>query len=115
MATRTATAEADPIIESRDDLLAVFQKGEKPKEDWRIGTEHEKFVFWKDTKRAPSYEEPGGIHALMIGLTLAPAGQFELSGAPLDNLHETCAETDRHLRQCKEIGDKLGIGFLGLG
>jgi len=139
MSTRTASAEADPIIESRDDLLAVFQKGEKPKENWRIGTEHEKFVFWKDTKRAPSYEEPGGIHALMIGLTkfgwtpiiegenvigltgadggisLEPAGQFELSGAPLDNLHETCAETDRHLRQCKEIGDKLGIGFLGLG
>ncbi|WP_454885089.1 glutamate--cysteine ligase [Sphingomonas oryzagri] len=139
MSTRTASADADPIIESRDDLLAVFQKGEKPKESWRIGTEHEKFVFWKDSKRAPSYEEPGGIHALMIGLTkfgwtpiiegenvigltgadggisLEPAGQFELSGAPLDNLHETCAETDRHLRQCKEIGDRLGIGFLGLG
>ncbi|PXA86342.1 glutamate--cysteine ligase [Nostoc sp. 3335mG] len=139
MSTRTASAEADPIIESRDDLLAVFQKGEKPKESWRIGTEHEKFVFWKDSKRAPSYEEPGGIHALMIGLTkfgwtpiiegenvigltgadggisLEPAGQFELSGAPLDNLHETCAETGRHLAQVKEIGDKLGIGFLGLG
>ena len=139
MSTRTASAEADPIIESRDDLLAVFQKGEKPKENWRIGTEHEKFVFWKDSKRAPSYEEPGGIHALMIGLTkfgwtpiiegenvigltgkdggisLEPAGQFELSGAPLDNLHETCAETGRHLQQVKEIGDKLGIGFLGLG
>jgi len=139
MSTRTASADADPIIESRDDLLAVFQKGEKPKENWRIGTEHEKFVFWKDSKRAPSYEEPGGIHALMIGLTkfgwepimegdnviglsgkdggisLEPAGQFELSGAPLDNLHETCAETGRHLAQVKEVGDKLGIGFLGLG
>ncbi|MDH7639513.1 glutamate--cysteine ligase [Sphingomonas oryzagri] len=139
MSTRTASTAADPVIESRDDLLAVFQKGEKPKENWRIGTEHEKFVFWKDTKRAPSYEEPGGIHALMIGLTkfgwtpiiegenvigltgkdggisLEPAGQFELSGAPLDNLHETCAETGRHLAQVKEIGDKLGIGFLGLG
>ncbi|MBA2936582.1 glutamate--cysteine ligase [Sphingomonas sp. CGMCC 1.13654] len=139
MSTRTASTAADPIIESRDDLLAVFQKGEKPKDQWRIGTEHEKFVFWKDSKRAPSYEEPGGIHALMIGLTkfgwtpiiegenvigltgrdggisLEPAGQFELSGAPLDNLHETCAETGRHLAQCKEIGDKLGIGFLGLG
>ena len=139
MSTRTASADADPIIESRDDLLAVFRKGEKPKEQWRIGTEHEKFVFWKDSKRAPSYEEPGGIHALMIGLTkfgwepiveggnvigltgkdggisLEPAGQFELSGAPLDNLHETCAETGRHLAQVKEIGDRLGIGFLGLG
>ena len=140
MSTRTASADADPIIESRDDLLEVFRKGEKPKDRWRIGTEHEKFVYWKDgSHRAPSYEEKGGIHALMIGLTkfgwepiiegdniiglsgadggisLEPAGQFELSGAPLDNLHETCAETGRHLAQCKEIGDKLGIGFLGLG
>ena len=140
MSTRTASADADPIIESRDDLLEVFRKGEKPKDRWRIGTEHEKFVYWKDgSHRAPSYEEKGGIHALMIGLTkfgwepivegdniiglsgvdggisLEPAGQFELSGAPLDNLHETCAETGRHLTQCKEIGDKLGIGFLGLG
>src|ERR1700761_2448022 len=118
MSTRTASADADPIIESRDDLLEVFRKGEKPKDRWRIGTEHEKFVYWKDgSHRAPSYEEKGGIHALMIGLTkfgwtpiiegenvigltgkdggisLEPAGQFELSGAPLDNLHETCAET----------------------
>ncbi len=140
MTTRTATGKADPIIESRDDLLSVFVKGEKPRDRWRIGTEHEKFVYWKDgSHRAPSYEEPGGIHALMIGLTkfgwepvyegeniialagadggisLEPAGQFELSGAPLDNLHETCAETGRHLAQCKEIGDRLGIGFLGLG
>jgi glutamate--cysteine ligase len=48
-------------------------------------------------------------------ISLEPAGQFELSGAPLDNLHETCAETGRHLEQVKEVGDKLGIGFLGLG
>jgi glutamate--cysteine ligase len=139
MSTRTATADADPIIESRDDLLAIFEKGEKPKDRWRIGTEHEKFVYWKDDHHAPSYEEKGGIHALLIGLTkfgwepvyegetiialagadggisLEPAGQFELSGAPLDNLHETCAETGRHLQQVKEVGDRLGIGFLGLG
>ncbi|WBO21600.1 glutamate--cysteine ligase [Sphingomonas abietis] len=139
MSTRTSSADADPIIESRDDLLAIFAKGEKPKDHWRIGTEHEKFVFWKGDHHAPSYEEKGGIHALLIGLTkfgwepvyegeniialsgadggisLEPAGQFELSGAPLDNLHETCAETGRHLAQVKEIGDRLGIGFLGLG
>ena len=121
MSTRTASSAEDPVVTGRDDLLGVFELGEKPKDRWKIGTEHEKFVFWKDSKRAPSYEEPGGIHALMIGLTkfgwepiyeggniialsgkdgavsLEPAGQFELSGAPLDNLHETCAETGRHL------------------
>ncbi|WP_019831013.1 glutamate--cysteine ligase [Sphingomonas sp. PR090111-T3T-6A] len=139
MSTRTATAEADPIIESRDDLLAIFQKGEKPRDRWRIGTEHEKFVYRTADHRAPSYEEPGGIRDLLNELTaygwepviegdkvialsgsdgaisLEPAGQFELSGAPLDNLHETCAETGRHLRQVKEVGEKLGLGFLGLG
>jgi glutamate--cysteine ligase len=139
MTTRTASAGHDPLIESREDMIAVFAKGEKPQSDWRIGTEHEKFVYMKSDHHAPSYEEKGGIHALLIGLTkfgwepvyegeniialsgadgaisLEPAGQFELSGAPLENLHQTCAETGRHLAQVKEIGDKLGIGFMGLG
>ncbi len=131
--------KADPIIENRYDLLDVFAKGEKPKADWRIGTEHEKFVYRTADHRAPSYDEPGGIRDLLDrltrfgwepvregetvialkgadgGISLEPAGQFELSGAPLENLHETCAETGRHLRQCKEVGDELGLGFLGLG
>ncbi|MFS0737311.1 glutamate--cysteine ligase [Sphingomonas sp. 1P06PA] len=139
MSTRTAGEGDDPRIETREDLLQVFAKGEKPKDRWRIGTEHEKFVYFKDGHRAPSYEERGGIHALLIGLTkygwepvyegdniialsgpdgnvsLEPAGQLELSGAPLDNLHQTCAETGRHLEQVKAVGDRLGLGFLGLG
>ena len=117
----------------------MFEGGEKPPADWRIGTEHEKFVFRADDHRAPSYDEKGGIRDLLIGLTefgwnpviendnvialsgadgtisLEPAGQFELSGAPLENLHQTCAEAARHLGQCKMIGDRLGLGFLGLG
>ena len=139
MTTRTAEAGPDPLIENRADLIGVFAGGEKPRDRWRIGTEHEKFVYAVDDRHAPSYEEKGGIHALLIGLTkfgwepiyegdniialagpdgnvsLEPAGQFELSGAPLDNLHQTCAETGRHLVQVKEIGEKLGMGFLGLG
>ncbi|SNS62930.1 glutamate--cysteine ligase [Sphingomonas laterariae] len=139
MSTRTESGQDDPLIEGRDDLLAIFQKGEKPRERWRIGTEHEKFVYWLNDHRAPSYEEPGGIHALLLGLTkygwepvyegdnvialtgpdgavsLEPAGQLELSGAPLDNLHQTCAETGRHLEQVKAVGDRLGLGYLGLG
>ncbi|WP_380872833.1 glutamate--cysteine ligase [Sphingomonas sp. DBB INV C78] len=139
MSTRTESGQDDPLIEGRDDLLAIFAKGEKPRERWRIGTEHEKFVYWLNDHRAPSYEEPGGIHALLIGLTkygwepvyegenvialagpdgnvsLEPAGQLELSGAPLENLHQTCAETGRHLEQVKAVGDRLGIGYLGLG
>jgi glutamate--cysteine ligase len=139
MTTRTASAAADPPIETRDDLLAPFQKGEKPKPAWRIGTEHEKFVYRRSDHHAPSYDEPGGIRDLLMAMTeygwtpiveggnvialsgpdgaisLEPAGQFELSGAPLSDLHETCAEAARHLQQVKAVGDKLDLGFLGLG
>jgi len=138
MTTRTDLS-ASPPIESRDDLLSVFQGGEKPRDAWRIGTEHEKFVYRLDDHRAPSWDEPGGIRDLLLGLTefgwqpveegdkiialtgsdgtisLEPAGQLELSGAPLRDLHESCAESGRHLAQVKAIGDRLGLGFLGLG
>jgi glutamate--cysteine ligase len=138
MTTRTED-NASPLVESRDDLLSVFVGGEKPPERWRIGTEHEKFVYRLSDHRAPSWEEPGGIRDLLMGLTefgwepvlesgkvialsgadgtisLEPAGQFELSGAALQNLHQTCSEANRHLEQCKTIGDRLGLGFLGLG
>ncbi len=139
MSTRTDSGAFDPPIENRADLISVFAKGEKPAERWRIGTEHEKFVYRTTDHRAPSYDEPGGIRDLLMALTrfgwepvmegdnvialagsdgtvsLEPAGQLELSGAAVENLHQTCAETGRHLRQVKEVGAELGLGFLGLG
>ena len=48
-------------------------------------------------------------------ISLEPGGQFELSGAPLATLHETCEELRQHLHRGAEVGDELGIGFLGLG
>src|SRR3569833_2119235 len=68
MTTRTDDS-ASPLIESRDDLLSVFSGGEKPADRWRIGTEHEKFVYRLADHRAPSWEEPGGIRDLLTGLT----------------------------------------------
>ena len=139
MSTKTAAAIDSPVIESRQQLLDYFARGEKPAERWRIGTEHEKFVYSTKDNHAPGYDEPGGIRDLLAELTqfgwspveeggnvialsgpdgtvsLEPAGQLELSGAPLENLHETCAETGRHLNQVKAVGEKLGLGFLGLG
>ncbi len=139
MSTRNAAAGEDPLITSRDQLVAPMQAGEKPSASWRIGTEHEKLVFSRKDFHAPSYEEPGGIHDILMALkrfgwepveeggkviamsgddgtvSLEPAGQLELSGAPLENLHETCAETGRHLEQVKAVGEEFGIGFLGLG
>jgi glutamate--cysteine ligase len=143
MSTKTVSNRNDPIIESRAQLIGAMSKGEKPKDRWRIGTEHEKFVYCTGDHHAPSYDEPGGIRDMIMALTefgwepveengpngpkviamkgadgaisLEPAGQLELSGAPLENLHETCAETGRHLQQVKAIGAKTGKGFLGLG
>src|SRR5438552_1029493 len=143
MTTRTEDTNSRPI-ENRDDLLSVFAGGEKPRESWRIGTEHEKFVYRAADHHAPSYDEPGGIRDLLTGLaeygwkpvvesgpngqqnvialagpdgniSLEPAGQFELSGAALQNLHQTCSEAARHLDQCKAVGERLGLGFLGTG
>lgn len=139
MTTKTVSNGNAAVIEDRRQLVEFFAGGEKPAERWRIGTEHEKFVYRTEDHRSPSWDEPGGIRDLLNGLTefgwrpveeggkiialtgadgsisLEPAGQFELSGAPLETLHDTCAETGRHLEQVKTIGDRLGLGFLGLG
>ena len=139
MSTRQETDRDDPVIEDVRQLAEPMAAGEKPRNRWRIGTEHEKLVFSTADHHAPSYDEPGGIRDLLLALgefgwepieeggkviamggddgtvSLEPAGQLELSGAPLENLHQTCAETGRHLRQVKEIGSRTGTGFLGLG
>lgn len=139
MSTRQVSDSNDPVIERRDQLIAPMIAGEKPQARWRIGTEHEKLVFCRKDHHAPSYDEPGGIRDLLLALkdfgwkevieggnviamagsdgtvSLEPAGQLELSGAPLDNLHQTCDETGRHLDQVKAIGERTGKGFLGLG
>jgi glutamate--cysteine ligase len=143
MSTREQAAES-PRIESRDDLVRWIAAGEKPKSDWRIGTEHEKFVFRTVSLTPVRYGGPDGIRALMEELirrygwapikegdnvialkrpegekggtiSLEPGGQFELSGAPLETVHETDAETDEHLRQILGVGEDLAIGFLGVG
>ncbi|MFK7843637.1 MAG: glutamate--cysteine ligase [Sphingorhabdus sp.] len=139
MSTRQVSSTDDPVIENLSQLVEPMVKGEKPKDSWRIGTEHEKFVYCTTDHHAPSYDEPGGIKDLLLAtqefgwepvhengnviamtgsdgaISLEPAGQLELSGAPLENLHETCNETGRHLQQVKAIGEKTGKGFLGMG
>lgn len=139
MSTREVSDREDPVIETLDQLAEPMAAGEKPREAWRIGTEHEKFVYDTADHHAPSYDEAGGIRDLLDELTqfgwkpieeggnvialkgadgnvsLEPAGQLELSGAPLENLHQTCAETGRHLKEVKQVGEKLGKAYLGLG
>ncbi len=127
-------------ITDRCQLIAWFESGCKPREQWRIGTEHEKFAFQlRDLRRLP-YEGPSGVRALLNGMTrfgwqpveengnpialtrgdgcnitLEPGGQFELSGRPLTTIHQTCQEVHEHLDQVKEVGQELGIGMIGLG
>jgi glutamate--cysteine ligase len=136
------TQEARAPIENKDQLIAALSSGCKPKDEWRIGTEHEKFAFLTDTLQPVPYDGQRSIKALLEGLrdrfgwkgvyesdkiialadphglgniSLEPGGQFELSGAPLKTVHDTCEEVHDHLQQVREIGDALGIGFLGLG
>src|ERR1035438_8722055 len=126
-------------IQSRDDLVRQLSKGCRPKADWRIGTEHEKFVYDLNTHKPLAYEGKPGIRQLLegmqrfgwqpileagniIGLTqnsaslsLEPGGQFELSGAPVRTIHETCAEVDTHLQQTRTVAGEIGAGVLGFG
>jgi glutamate--cysteine ligase len=128
--------------ETREDLVAWFEAGSKPRSRFRIGTEHEKFVFTVDGHNPVPYEGRRGICALLEGMqhllgwepiveagniiglfdvtgggaiSLEPGGQFELSGAPVETVHQTCSELMAHLAQVKEVARPLGIGFLGLG
>lgn len=133
-----ADCNADARLTLRD-LTHEFEKGCKPGSQFTIGAEHEKFVFRRTSLDAVAYEGPDGIEALLAGLvsfgwvpveeggkvialvrdgaavSLEPAGQFELSGATLPDIHASDAETSRHLYEVKKIGDELGIGFSGLG
>ncbi|MFV1874908.1 glutamate--cysteine ligase [Nioella sp.] len=127
-------------IERHEQLAEYLADGCKPKEDWRIGTEHEKFGYCKDTLKPLPYAGERSILAVLeglrdghgwdplveggnlIGLTkdganisLEPGGQLELSGAPLETIHQTCDEVNDHLRDVKDISDKIGVGFIGLG
>jgi glutamate--cysteine ligase len=133
-----STAGAQPVT-SKAQLVDYVAQGSKPKSAWRIGTEHEKFAFETRTLKRLPYDGPAGIRAMLEALTrfgwkpvsekgnvialaqggasvtLEPGGQVELSGAPLENLFQTCNEVNTHLDQVKTIGAELGIGFLGLG
>ena len=135
------TTDATPM-ENRAQLIEWMEHGNKPSEKWRIGTEHEKFGFRTSDYSPIEYEGEDGIRALLEGMqeklgwdpivddgriiglaepngngaiSLEPGGQFELSGAPLVSIHETCRESNRHLATVKAVADPLGISFLGVG
>ncbi len=141
MTTPTSDIDADARrIEGKTELVEWLEAGCKPKADWRVGTEHEKFGFIRDGLRPLHYEGDVGVRAMLQGLrdrfgwegieeggvliglkrdgasvSLEPGGQFELSGAPLETIHQTCNEVGAHLSEVREIADPLGIAFLGLG
>jgi glutamate--cysteine ligase len=133
-----SSAKESPIADHRE-LVAYLASGARPESEWTIGTEHEKFGFRLDDLRPPTWDGERGIEAMLRGLTrfgwqpyeekgkliallkdgasvtLEPAGQLELSGAMLQNIHQTCRETNQHLREVKTVSEELGLGFLGMG
>ncbi|MCO5733157.1 glutamate--cysteine ligase [Rhizobium sp. SSA_523] len=129
-------------VSSIGDLTAYIATGCKPAEDFRIGTEHEKFAFFQADHTPVPYFGPRSISALLTGMqeklgwqpimdgdniiglaetggmgaiSIEPGGQFELSGAPLETLHETCRESNQHLAVLRDIAEPMGIRFLGIG
>jgi glutamate--cysteine ligase len=138
-----ARDQTDPTaLTTRDELVAWLEAGCKPPSAFRIGTEHEKFPFRRADLSPVAYEGERGVRAILDGMrallgwepihdgeniiglydvtgggaiSLEPGGQFELSGAPLETVHQTCAELHAHLAQVREVAEPLGIGFLGLG
>jgi glutamate--cysteine ligase len=142
MSSPSSVAES-PITDRRE-LVDYLARGARPREAWRIGTEHEKFGFRLDDLRPPAFDGERGIEALLKGLlrfgwqpvresvdgaeprviallrdgasvTLEPAGQLELSGAVVETIHQTCCEVDGHLVEVKSVADELQLGFLGMG
>jgi glutamate--cysteine ligase len=133
------SGKGKPITAKRE-LVEYLAQGCKPRTAWKIGTEHEKFGFTRDDLRPLPYEGPRGIRALLEGMvarfgwqpvlensnpialtkqgcniSLEPGGQFELSGAPLETLHQTCCEVHTHLDEVKKVAEPLQIGMLGMG
>jgi len=131
---------SNPVpITSKAQMIDYLASGAKPKSDWRVGTEHEKIGFCNAKKLPLPYDGPCSIKAMLEGLqrfnwapvledgnlialkrdgasvSLEPGGQLELSGAPLEHIHQTCAEVSRHLREVREVADEMGAGFLSLG
>ena len=130
-------------IERPEQLAEYIASGEKPRDAWRIGTEHEKFGYRQPDLMPLPYEAPAGqpsVKAMLEGLreafgwtpvleaghiiglernganvSLEPGGQLELSGAPLETIHQTCDEVNQHLAEVKTIADKMGAGFIGQG
>jgi glutamate--cysteine ligase len=144
MSTRATSSEDNPVVTSKTELVDWIAAGAKPPSHWRIGTEHEKILYATDTHASVPYDGPRGVRALLDGLaaqfgwepvregdavialrapegtrhggiSLEPGGQFELSGAPLETLHDVAAETDQHLADVAAVSGPLGIGMLGIG
>ncbi|WOC15514.1 glutamate--cysteine ligase [Pseudochrobactrum sp. MP213Fo] len=132
----------ETVISGIEELAEYLADGCKPKENWRIGTEHEKFPYYTQGNSPVPYEGTRGIRAILqamqqrlgwdpiidegnlIGLvstqgqgaiSLEPGGQFELSGAPLQTIHQTFAEASQHLADVHDISTPMGIRFLGMG
>jgi glutamate--cysteine ligase len=135
------TDSGNNTVETREDLVSYLESGCKPEANWMLGTEHEKFGYTLNDLRPLPYSGKSGINAILTGLadefdwrpvmenglpiallddtgasiTLEPGGQLELSGALLDNIHQTCTEVNTHLKQVRAVSEPLGAAFLGMG
>jgi glutamate--cysteine ligase len=135
------TTDETPL-NSVSELSDYLASGARPEDEFRLGTEHEKFAFFFADNSPVPYEGEASISALLTGMqqklgwdpimdrdniiglgersgmgaiSIEPGGQFELSGAPLETIHQTCSESNRHLDVLREVAEPMGIRFLGIG
>ncbi len=144
MSTPLPTDRDDPgePLRSRDELVATFVEAEKPRARFRVGTEHEKFGFLRGSHLPLPFDGKNGIERILetiatedlawvratdngrtialfhtdgASITLEPGGQLELSGAPVETIHQTCLEVGEHLQLLRHICIPRGVGFIGMG
>jgi len=137
---RVKKLSTSELIENKSQLIEYIASGNKPKSEWKVGTEHEKFGFDTKSLKPLGYHQHGGIKDILTGLvdtynwrpeyegeniialyrddcsvTLEPGGQLELSGAPLADIHATCRETNVHLKEVKSVCENFNSAFIGMG
>jgi glutamate--cysteine ligase len=135
------SSEDPRLLRSQDDLVELFLQAEKPRPEFRIGTEAEKFAVDSETGAPLMYDGPRGVtrifsallklgwreeretpagpvislHRGQASITLEPGSQLELSGAAVTSIHETRTELDAHLGELAGISQEMNLTWLGLG
>ena len=124
------------MIQSKEQIIEYFKSGIKKTKNYKIGIEHEKFLFSNIDNKRINYSKIKEMFAALLefgwnpilekkniiglnkggkNITLEPGNQIELSGDKLNNIHEACAETQDYLFELRQVTQKLDINIVSAG